>query len=141
MSKQLGVVSGLSRYSTLAEASYGDFELELPNDGIYEQSFVAAAIQNTGDKNNFSATQAAEFVSHWRVVAHQPETTSGFSATLFQRIDTDPESGLKAGDCVFAIRGTKDRADGAADFGDIGGDGIGSVTFRGNWPVHESVAA
>ena len=97
MSNQLEMVSGLSRYSTLAEASYGDFKPALQDDGSYKQSDVEDAIKDTGNKNNFSATQAADFVTHWRVVDHQPETTSGFSATLFQRIDNDPESGLKAG--------------------------------------------
>ena len=113
-----------SVFARLSEASYAklwDAEHHL---AIVDSGDVEAALKNTEDGNNFSATQAAEFVTHWRVVDHQPETTSGFSATLFQRIDTDPESGLKAGDYVFAIRGTKDRADVAADFGDIGGDGI-----------------
>ena len=72
MSNQLDVVSGLSRYSTLAEASYGKFERALQDDGSYDQSFVEDAIKDTGNKNNFSATQAADFVTHWRVVDHLP---------------------------------------------------------------------
>ena len=72
MSNQLEMVSGLSRYSTLAEASYGDFKPALQDDGSYKQSIVEDAIKDTGNKNNFSATP-------------------------FQRIDTDHDSGLKAG--------------------------------------------
>ncbi len=34
----------------------------------------------------FSATQAQLFTDHWQVLAHQPDTGSGFSATRHEGI-------------------------------------------------------
>jgi hypothetical protein len=74
----------------------------------------------------FSATQASEFAEHWRVVHHQSNTESGFSATLFERIDDDPLGGFQAGELVYAIRGTEAGTIGdiSADVGDIMLDGL-----------------
>ena len=114
-----------SSMAVLSEASYGNFS-NVYSAGFYDQQAVIDAITDKSDKNNFSATQAAEFVTHWRVVDHQPETTSGFSATLFQRIDTDPDSGLKDGDYVFANQGTEPKT--ASDL--IIADALG-IVFSG----------
>jgi hypothetical protein len=35
----------------------------------------------------FSHEQAVDFVHKWKIVDHQPDTLSGFSATLFERIN------------------------------------------------------
>ncbi len=56
---------------------------------------------------DFQKAQANAFLSHWQVLDHQPNTASGFSGTLFQRIDDDPINGYEAGDLVFALRGTE----------------------------------
>src|SRR3989344_2578422 len=61
---------------------------------------LVQALQETGTgKPNFSTSQANEFDDHYRVIHHLPNTSSGFSATLFQNIDT--------GAYTFAIRGTE----------------------------------
>ncbi len=119
-------MQGVSIYARLSEASYADLWDKKQHIIIIDNDKVEAALKNTEDGNKFSATQAAEFVSHWRVVDHQPETTSGFSATLFQRIDTDPDSGLTAGDYVFANRGTEPKT--ASDL--IMADALG-IVFSG----------
>lgn len=91
--------------SQLAEASYANFSVPEEN---YDE-----ALEDKG----FSSTQATDFLSNWLVVTHQPNTTSGFSSTLFK--STDP-----AGGYVLALRGTEAwSADFTAD-GDIVADGL-----------------
>ncbi|MCU7847951.1 MAG: hypothetical protein KZQ89_08065, partial [Candidatus Thiodiazotropha sp. (ex Lucinoma kastoroae)] len=78
----------ISASALLAEASYADFE-EV-NFSIRDE--VRTALQRIGtdegdpddpDKG-FSLTQAREFTRRWELVHHQPDTDSGFSATLFR---------------------------------------------------------
>lgn len=97
----------------LAEASYADFT----------SSDKKQALKDEG----FSETQATEFLTHWQVVNQMPDTIHGFSATLFQRVDSDPLTGAQAGDYAFAIRGsTPDNLgiDFQIDASDIFADGI-----------------
>ena len=73
----------------------------------------------------FSSAQADYLLLHWSVVpnAHQPNTASGFSSTLFKSLDT-------GGGYVLAIRGTEPQAIInstdllAADIADIVADGV-----------------
>jgi hypothetical protein len=60
--------------------------------------------------------QASLFASTYAIVDQQPNTASGFSATVFK----------KGEQYFFAIRGTEitDLDDLSSDLGDIGGDGI-----------------
>ena len=101
--KAMNSIGRLSEISLLSEASYADYWGE-------KHKLVFTASEDVNRQlvlSNFSEQQAADFKTHWRVVDHLPNQDSGFSATLFQRIDNDPESGLKAGDYVFANRGTE----------------------------------
>ena len=69
--------------SLLSEATYADFE----GIDIKDTDQVKTALMNIDDPGKgFSESQAAEFVTHWRVANHQPDTTSGFSATLFENV-------------------------------------------------------
>lgn len=84
----------------LAEASYADFWDDATNQLITDRSRVEIALidlQSDG-KYKFSETQAEEFTNNWSVIAHQPNTTSGYSSTLFQNKD---------GSYVLAFRGTE----------------------------------
>ena len=87
----------LYQQALLAEAAYANFS-NVSN----EQSYVSA-LRTAG----FSEAQAEEFVANWSIVSHQPNTDSGFSATLFQRITADPIAGYKVGDYSYAARGTE----------------------------------
>ncbi len=91
--------------SQLAEASYANFNVSVSN---YDE-----ALEDKG----FSALQADTMLLHWTIIAHQPNTTSGFSSTLFKNTD---------GSYVLAIRGTEPETitDLTADIGDIAIDGI-----------------
>ncbi|MEW8193199.1 MAG: calcium-binding protein, partial [Candidatus Thiodiazotropha sp.] len=89
----------------LSEASYADFE-DVNFNSLDE---VRDALQRIGtdegepddpDKG-FSLTQAREFTRQWEVIHHQPDTDSGFSATLFKSTDASSDQPY-----VLAIRGT-----------------------------------
>jgi len=62
----------------LSEASYADLS-NLTNEQLYIDALIA---------EDFSQAQATAFVQTWRVVDHQPNTFTGFSATLFENIAT-----------------------------------------------------
>ena len=99
--------------SELAEASYSDFR-------------TSDYVKNLTSKD-FSNTQAQDFVSRWNIVpgTHQPNTATGFSATVFQGT---AEAGSLAGQYVLAIRGTEPLTlppvDLFTDVGDIILDGL-----------------
>lgn len=104
----------LFEFAELAEASYADFANFSPK----------AALTTNG--SSFSNTQAEDFLNHWRIFHHQPDTTLGFSATLFERIDDNPFDGFQSGQYVYAIRGTDGLLTDLAvtDAGDIVTDGL-----------------
>lgn len=78
----------------LSEAAYADLDGKtIPED-------VGKVLIAEG----FSPTQATEFVTQWRVVDHQPNTLTGLSATLFERLDA---SGNGTGEFTLAVRGTQ----------------------------------
>ena len=100
----------------LSEASYA-----LLGDITSNQSYIDALVAE-----GFSKAQAEDFVTHWRVADHQPNTADGFSATLFEALDA---SGKGTGKYSLAIRGTEALKDpindlASADITDIGANGI-----------------
>jgi len=84
-------ITKMYEQALLSEAAYADFS-NLTN----VQSFIDALITS-----GFFPTQAMEFVTDWQVIHHQPDTESGFSATLFKSMDASA-----ANPYVLAIRGT-----------------------------------
>lgn len=96
----------------LAEAAYADFSIP----GVSTED----ALKDRANGGGFSVAQAAEFVLHWKVVHHIPNTGSGFSATVFESLDHPGEFSL-------AIRGsTPDQSgiDFRADALAIATDGV-----------------
>ncbi|MEW8203416.1 MAG: calcium-binding protein [Candidatus Thiodiazotropha endolucinida] len=90
----------------MAEASYADFvDVDFNNRDQVETALQRIGT-NEGELNDpskgFSQTQAELFTDKWEVIHHQPNTDSGFSATLFK--STDPSSSQPY---VLAIRGTE----------------------------------
>jgi hypothetical protein len=109
--------------ASLAEESYVLFDLF----DYTNSDYVELALQNvdfsqmgTDYKGAFSATQAADFVATWKIVSHQKNTDSGFSATLFKNKNT--------GEYVYSLRGTEpsQKIDDIliTDVGDIVTDGL-----------------
>ena len=103
----------------LAEASYAELI-----SAVNSQTNLINSLKDT----KFSQTQAEEFAKNWKLISYQPNTESGFSATLFQYIGNDPNSGYTNGELVYAIRGTElgifNPDDLASDIGDIVVDGL-----------------
>ena len=80
--------------------------------GFFDDDFLG------GD---FSPTQAKNFFAKYRLLIHQPNTDSGFSATLFQNKQTN--------EYILSFRGTKPD-----DMGDIKAD---KDLFLGNIPKEQ----
>lgn len=77
--------------AALAEASYVFFD---KLKGVFSTEAVEKALNENNSSDfggRFTATQAADFVTHWQVISHQENTDSGFSATLFKSIDNPGE--------------------------------------------------
>lgn len=98
---EASIISGLA---DLSEAAYLDFGVMLANtilDGARLKDKLVA------NPDAWPIARADEFIKHWRVVAHQPNTGGllgpGFSGTVFERID------LQLGESRFvvALRGTE----------------------------------
>ncbi|MCU7816349.1 MAG: hypothetical protein KZQ81_14380, partial [Candidatus Thiodiazotropha sp. (ex Rostrolucina anterorostrata)] len=85
-------MESLSPNALMAEASYADFT----NVDLTNRDQVITALQRIGTDEDdpddpdkgFSLTQAREFTRRWELVHHQPDTDSGFSATLFRSTDS-----------------------------------------------------
>jgi hypothetical protein len=111
-------ITKISQQAEISEASYVDFRAAIKSDGSYDTDKVKIALITGG----FSPTQASDFSADWRVANHLPNTSTGFSATVFESVDNP-------GEYTLAIRGTEPSAQWTtdltlADIADIGADGI-----------------
>ncbi|HEB96696.1 MAG TPA: hypothetical protein ENI96_09745 [Sedimenticola thiotaurini] len=86
----------ISDSALLSEASYIDLE------GIIDKEEFKDVLSET--KKDLCRSQATYLVNNWRIAHHQPDTGTGFSATLFQST-TDPSH------YTLAIRGTSSWRD------------------------------
>ncbi|HBU28883.1 MAG TPA: hypothetical protein DEB56_03775 [Thiobacillus sp.] len=126
----MSTIQDLFQQAQLAQAAYADLT------GTAENQTALLARLDVANKDTyngtFSQSQAAEFVKHWRVVSHQPDTSSGFSATLFERLNSEPQP---TGQYTLAIRGSSEPADWTADFFDLalGGVAYGQVQSMVNY--------
>ena len=75
-------IQDVFQQAQLAEAAYANF---FSDSGVLLT--VDIDVQAALEANDFSKAQATEFVSNWQVVDHVPNLNSGFSATVFERID------------------------------------------------------
>ena len=80
-----------AEFALVAEAAYADFT----------KGNTKGAVQAALMKREFSLTQAEKFTDRWEMVHHQPDTESGFSATLFKSKDPNASQPY-----VLAVRGT-----------------------------------
>lgn len=105
--------------SSLAEACYLRFDLFDYSSEIQ----LIDALQNISSNDidfggYFSASQAIDFSRTWKVISHQANTESGFSATLFRNREN--------GKYYYACRGTEDVQNDTilTDVADIVFDGL-----------------
>jgi len=82
--------------AVLSQASYADFD--------FDAGYTVAKFRSHLVSQGFSESEADRIVSEWRVVDQKPNTVTGFSGTLFERID---ESGAGTGEFYLAVRGTE----------------------------------
>ena len=86
-------LSQISRYVLLSDAAYADFVSKntgLPFNTETDKSDIAKALaarlssqgKGKGDVANADAAQVQLVVQNYTLVTHQPDTKSGFSATL-----------------------------------------------------------
>ena len=81
-------IADLLKYADLQMAAEA-FLTVLPIDGSAlksGQELLDALITGNGHASKFTETQAKNFLAHWTVVAQQPNTSTGFSGTLFRWI-------------------------------------------------------
>ncbi|MCU7805079.1 MAG: hypothetical protein KZQ96_17970 [Candidatus Thiodiazotropha sp. (ex Lucinoma borealis)] len=97
--------------SILSDAAYADFR------GALTETRLKQLLTDSG----FTPTQATDFVRHWRVADHQPDTASGFSATVFERLD-DSRNGT--GEFAIAMRGTMGLVDIGEDIFSLSVQGV-----------------
>jgi hypothetical protein len=128
-------IQNLFQQAQLSEAAYANF-VDSAGNLLTNPDDIKAALQDAGNNMRFSSTQATAFVSQWRVVNHIPDTASGFSATLFERLN----NGVGTGEFNLAIRGSTFAGSGRdfakdfqADAGDIFRDGIASKWGRSHF--------
>lgn len=128
----MNTITSLFEQAQLAEAAYAKFinsvgGLITTGDELKAALIASGFSQSPNDPTQ--SAQATEFVKQWRVVDHIPDTASGFSATLFERLDA---SGNRTGEFNLAIRGSTFDSlllDFRADAGDIFLDGLALDQF------------
>ena len=86
-----------------AEALYGKLESAVGNpSNLIENGITilneASLIDGNKHTSKFTTTQAAEFVKDWTILSHLPNTSTGFSGTLFKN---------KNGELVLSFRSTE----------------------------------
>ena len=120
----MNTIQELYQQAQLSEAAYATFLDSAGNLLTNSEDIKTALIAS-----KFSATQASDFVTQWRVV-HQYTAPvnalgfggTGFSGTVFERLD---DAGNGTGQFTFALRGTEPGyADLTEDVGNIVVDGM-----------------
>lgn len=87
--------------------------LQMAAETIYPAGFTTGAISptwlTTGNNRSsrFTTAEAAQFAREWTVVAHRPNTDTGFSGTLFECQVDDTSRGLVRGQLVMSFRSTE----------------------------------
>jgi hypothetical protein len=77
----MSTITTLFEQAQLAEAAYADLTGAIGNQDALQ---IRLDVANKSTYNgSFSATQAADFAQRYQVVSQLPNTTSGFSATVF----------------------------------------------------------
>jgi hypothetical protein len=64
----------------------------------FEEVVLSRLTAGNGHTSKFPATLAIDWMKDWDVVAHQENTSTGFSGTLFRAKRTDLSRGLVAGE-------------------------------------------
>ena len=76
------------------------------NEYTFKDVALVPKILKEGNNHTSKLTepQIKEFMENWEVVAYLPNTTTGFSGTLFEALEDIPRSGVKAVDQILPFR-------------------------------------
>ena len=91
--------------ASMAEASYVDFSsvdfssVDFSSVDLSLPTKIADALKTKKLNGEFSAKQAADFISKWNVTAHTPIADNGYSSTVF-KTRVLPELQCGASSCV-----------------------------------------
>ena len=77
------------------------------DNGLGSYELKKALLKGNEHSSIFTNVQADDFVNKWEVVAHQGNTSTGFSGTLFKAKDNIPEAGIVKGQYVISFRSTE----------------------------------
>ncbi|MDQ7990940.1 MAG: hypothetical protein REI09_15015 [Candidatus Dactylopiibacterium sp.] len=71
-----------------------------PDTGVLKDGLPSELLRGNGHASKFATqAEADDFLAKWEVVGQKPNTSSGFSGTLFKNRDT--------GECVISFRSTE----------------------------------
>jgi len=98
-----------------AEALYGMGSAAVGEKNTFPNIALDVLTQGNGRSSKFTPTDAAWFTDTWEVIAHQSNTRTGFSGTLFKAKKDDPERAIQAGELVLSFRSTEFADDAARD--------------------------
>ena len=106
-------ISDYLKYANLQMAA----EAFLVNEatGQIKSDLAGALVAGNNHASRFTETQATDFAAHWVSVEQKPNTSTGFSGTVFKCIQDDPATGAKAGEMVMSFRSTEFVDDAARD--------------------------
>ena len=102
----------MSRTQIVAEAFlmdedyYPEFLHPKNGDYTFRKTDLKDTILRDGNNHTSKLTEPEikEFMENWEVVAYLPNTTTGFSGTLFEALEDIPRSGAKAVDQMLPFR-------------------------------------
>ena len=116
--------------------------LQLAAEAFLDDPEGFATMLTTGNNRSsrFGDAQAEQFAREWKVAAHQKNTNTGFSGTVFECLVADPARGLTPGQLVMSFRSTEFIDDAARDNQATnamevaqGGWAMGQIADMENW--------
>ena len=111
MTNEIATYLKFANVQMAAEADY-----KTVSDFSDKDKIKTALILGNNRSSKFTEVAAADFAANWTVVAHQPNTGTGFSGTLFKFTgQTDAAKRLTNGELVMSFRSTEFADDAARD--------------------------
>jgi Ca2+-binding RTX toxin-like protein len=110
----MNIISEFATYANLqmaAEALYGIPNASSSSIGESSPSYTGltydALFTGNAHASKFPPSLIADLTGSWKIVAHQPNTSTGFSGTLFEATENDFDRGIQKGELVLSFRSTE----------------------------------
>jgi hypothetical protein len=108
-------INDASKFLVYADLQMAAEAIDLDKVLTGERTLIQAIEKGNNHSSVFTSAQAVRFTNEWEVVAHQPNTSTGFSGTVFRSRVTDPTRGVVEGQLVMSFRSTEFIDDAARD--------------------------